>query len=161
MGGLLFLACPAVCPGVKMCTHRGCPWARGGRCWLATGRGQWVRVSPRGGSHSSLGLPPSLLLPLPPHSSTHSLICHCQVCLHMAGRVKLALWKCERMFARLTEPFEVRLKEHSSPTRAYAYRIIWFVEQSFMTGFDTSAHFPPTAATFVSNSTPGCCIASL
>lgn len=24
-GGLLFLACLAICPGVKMCTHRGCP----------------------------------------------------------------------------------------------------------------------------------------
>lgn len=31
MGGLLFLACLAICPGVKMCTHRGCPWARGGQ----------------------------------------------------------------------------------------------------------------------------------
>lgn len=29
MGGLLFLACLGICPGVKMCTHRGCPWARG------------------------------------------------------------------------------------------------------------------------------------
>lgn len=118
MGGLLFLACLAICPGVKMCTHRGCPWARGGRRWLATSRGQWVRVSPGGGSHPFLGLPPlppSPLLPPPPHSSTHCLICHCQVCLRGAARVKLALWKWERMFAQLTEPFEVRLKEHSSP----------------------------------------------
>lgn len=120
MGGLLFLACRGICPGVKMCTHRGCPWTRGCQCWLATSRGQWVRVSPGGGSHPSLGLPPPLplpsyLLPPPPHSSTHCLICHCQVCLHRAARVKLTLWKWERMFAQLTEPFEVRLKEHSSP----------------------------------------------
>lgn len=31
MGELLFLACLAICLGVKMCTHRGCPWARGGQ----------------------------------------------------------------------------------------------------------------------------------
>lgn len=31
MGGLLFLACRAICPGVKMCTHRGCPLAGGGQ----------------------------------------------------------------------------------------------------------------------------------
>lgn len=31
MGGLLFLACLAICPGVKMCTHRGCPM---GQRWL-------------------------------------------------------------------------------------------------------------------------------
>lgn len=118
MGGLLFLACLAICPGVKMCTHRGCPWSRGGRHSLATSRDQWVRVSPGGGSHPSLGLPPlppSPLPPPPPYSSTHCLICHCQVCLHRAARVKLALWKWERMFAQLPEPFEVRLKEHSSP----------------------------------------------
>lgn len=30
-GGLLFLACLAVCPGVKLCTHRRCPWAKSGQ----------------------------------------------------------------------------------------------------------------------------------
>lgn len=40
MGGLLFLALLAIFPGVKVCTHRGCPWARGGRRRLATSRGQ-------------------------------------------------------------------------------------------------------------------------
>lgn len=95
MGGLLFLACWAICPGVKMCTHRGCPWAKGGRHWQATSRCQWVRVSPRRWQPSLFGTPnpPPSLLPSPPYSSTHCLICHCQVSLHGAARVKLALWK--------------------------------------------------------------------
>lgn len=52
-GWAAFTGCLAICPGVKMCTHRG----RGGSLCLAKSRGQWVRVSPRGGSRPSPGLP--------------------------------------------------------------------------------------------------------
>lgn len=93
MCGLLFLACLAICPGVKMCTHRGCPWARGGGHWLATSRGQWVRVSPGGGSHPFLGLltpPPSPLhLPTPQHTASSVTVRY--ACTGLPG----SRWPCE------------------------------------------------------------------
>lgn len=68
-------------------------------------------ISPGGGGGRQpyvCGTPTGPSSPMsPPPSWTHCLICHCQVCLLRAARVKLALWKWERMFAQLTEPFEV------------------------------------------------------
>lgn len=50
------------------------------------------------------------------------------------------------MFAQLREPFEVRLKEHSSahlePMLITQHDLY---SSRFLTGFDTSPHFPPTA----------------
>lgn len=113
-GGLLFLACLGICPGVKVCTHWGCPWAKSNQPdWQHAKASEsefllGMAAIPQWESHLSLLLLTYLHLP---SNSTHSLICHCQVCLCGAARVKLALWKWEWMFAQLTEPIEVKMKE--------------------------------------------------
>lgn len=92
MDGLLFLACLAICPGVKMCAQRGCPWARGGQPdWQQAEANESEFLLGVAAILFLGGLLPLLYLPPPPHVSTHCLICHCQVCLRGAAGVKLAL----------------------------------------------------------------------
>lgn len=72
MGGLLSLACLVICPGVKVCTHRGCPpllppRPGGASSWLAESRGPsesefLLRVAAT--THPGLPFPPPSASPL-------------------------------------------------------------------------------------------------
>lgn len=88
MGGLLFLACPAICPGVKMCTHTYCPWAG-----VATADWQRVAASEsdflhKGGSRPSLGLPSTPSLPPPPLPCSSTTLPH----LSLSGMPARGRW---------------------------------------------------------------------
>lgn len=76
MGGLLSLACLAICPGVKVCTHRGCtplpplPPGPGG-----VPPPDWQRAeAPVSQSFSSGWLPPPARPGLPPPASPPPLL---------------------------------------------------------------------------------------
>lgn len=124
MGGLLSLACLVICPGVKVCTHRGCPPLlppRPGGCLLLTGREQrpqWVRVSPRGGGHQSPGTPPSpphFCLPNPRHTASSVTVRYA-----CAGAARVMLVWCK--WAEVCPALRDGPREQSSP-RAHAHHI--------------------------------------
>lgn len=119
-GWVLFLACPAICPGVKVCTHRGCPWARGGQA--LTGNqprpmSQFLLVGGGGGNHTFVGLPPAPPPPCPPHPPGHtaSSVTVRYACSGLPG----SSWPCENGRGCLPSLQSLlkfcRLKEHSSP----------------------------------------------
>lgn len=92
MGGLLSLACLAICPGVKVCTHRGCsPLSSPSALARGVPPPGWQKAEAPGNSEFVLGVAatptPS---PSPPHSSTHCLICHCQIHLRYGVGVGVA-----------------------------------------------------------------------